>query len=76
LIRLGLLALPLTGAAAIAIGLGAAVQMMLTLLLVAEVVTGVVAFAVINHRSQTLSPILSAGAGSRTSVDWPAWGYT
>jgi hypothetical protein len=48
---LGLLALPLTGAAAIAIGLGAAVQMMLALLLVAEVVTGVVAFAVINHRS-------------------------
>jgi hypothetical protein len=48
---LGLLAFPLTGAAEIAIGLGAAVQMMLTLLLFAEAAVGAVAFAVINHRS-------------------------
>jgi hypothetical protein len=48
---LGLLALPLTGAATIAIGLGAAVEMMLALLLLAEVAVGAITFAVIDHRS-------------------------
>jgi hypothetical protein len=48
---LGLLALPLTGAAGIAIGLGAAVEMMLALLILAEVLVGATAFAVINRRS-------------------------
>ena len=48
---LGLLALPLTGAAAIAIGLGAYVWMVLTLLLVAEFLVGAVSFAVIARRS-------------------------
>jgi hypothetical protein len=48
---LGLLALPLTGAAAIAIGLGAYVWMVLTLLLVAQFLVGVVSFAVIARRS-------------------------
>jgi hypothetical protein len=47
---LGLLALPLTGAAGIAIGLGATVYVALTLLLVAEVVVGAVSFVVINRR--------------------------
>jgi hypothetical protein len=51
LAMLGLLALPLTGAATIAIGLGAAVEMMLALLLLAEVVVGATTFAVINRRS-------------------------
>ncbi len=48
---LGLLAVPLTGAAVIAIGLGAAVEMVLTLLLVAEIAVGAVAFAVVDRRS-------------------------
>jgi hypothetical protein len=48
---LGLLALPLTGIAAIAIGLGAAVEMAIALLLLAHVVVGAVAFAVISRRS-------------------------
>jgi hypothetical protein len=48
---LGLLAVPLTGVAAIAIALGALVEMVLTLLLVAEVAVGAVAFAVISRRS-------------------------
>ncbi|RLK25230.1 hypothetical protein DER29_3219 [Micromonospora sp. M71_S20] len=48
---LGLLALPLTGVAGIAIGLGAAVEMMLALLILAEVLVGAAAFAVINRRS-------------------------
>ncbi|MDT0530259.1 hypothetical protein RM555_14805 [Micromonospora sp. DSM 115977] len=48
---LGLLALPLTGATGIAIGLGAAVEMMLALLILAEVLVGATAFAVINRRS-------------------------
>jgi hypothetical protein len=48
---LGLLALPLTGIAAIAIGLGAAVEMVVALLLMAEVVVGAAAFAVISRRS-------------------------
>lgn len=46
----GLLALPLTGVAAIAIGLGAPVEMMLALLLLTELLVGAVAFAVINRR--------------------------
>ena len=48
---LGLLALPLTGAATIAIGLGAEVPMVLTLLLVAELLVGAVSFAVVARRS-------------------------
>lgn len=48
---LGLLAMPLTGVAAIAIALGAAVDMMLALLLMAQVLVGVIAFTVINRRS-------------------------
>ncbi len=47
---LGLLAFPLTAGATIAIGLGAAVDMVLALLLLAELVVGAVAFAVINGR--------------------------
>jgi hypothetical protein len=47
---LGLLALPLTGIAAIAIGLGAAVEMVIALLLMAQVVVGASAFAVISRR--------------------------
>jgi len=46
---LGLLSLPLTGLAAV--GLGAAVEVVLTLLLGAEVLVGAVAFAVIDRRS-------------------------
>jgi hypothetical protein len=48
---LGLVGFPLTGAAAISIGLGAAVPMVLTLLLGAQVLVGAVAFAVIDRRS-------------------------
>jgi hypothetical protein len=48
---LGLLAVPLTGVATIAIGLGALVEMVLTLLLVAQLLVGVVAFAVVSRRS-------------------------
>ncbi len=48
---LGLLAVPLTGAAAIAIGLGAAVEMILALLLFAEFLVGGIAFAVVARRS-------------------------
>jgi hypothetical protein len=48
---LGLLALPLTGAAGIAIGLGALVEMVIALLLLAEVLVGATAFAVISRRS-------------------------
>jgi hypothetical protein len=48
---LGLLAFPLTGAAGIAIGLGASVEMVLGLLLLAEVAVGATAFIVINRRS-------------------------
>ena len=48
---LGLLAFPLTGAAAIAIGLGAAVDMTLALLLFAEIAVGAVAFTVIIRRA-------------------------
>lgn len=48
---LGLVAVPLTGAATIAIALGALVEMVLTLLLFAEILVGAVAFAAINRRS-------------------------
>ena len=48
---LGLLSFPLTAVAAIAIGLGAAVEMVLALLLVAELLVGALAFTVINRRS-------------------------
>ncbi|NEK86533.1 hypothetical protein GCU60_12330 [Blastococcus saxobsidens] len=48
---LGLLAFPLTGAATVAIGLGATVYMVLTLLLVAQAAVGAVSFVVINRRS-------------------------
>ncbi|MDD9207732.1 hypothetical protein PU560_14845 [Georgenia sp. 10Sc9-8] len=48
---LGLLSFPMTGAAAIAVGLGVEPMMALTLLLVTEVVVGAIAFAVINRRS-------------------------
>ncbi|MFD3444700.1 hypothetical protein ACFDTO_08895 [Microbacteriaceae bacterium 4G12] len=47
----GLLAIPLTGAATIAIALGASVETVLALLLAAEILVGAVAFAVINRRS-------------------------
>ena len=47
----GLLSVPLTGAATIAIALGASVEMVLALLLAAEILAGAVAFAVINRRS-------------------------
>lgn len=46
----GLLALPLTGAAAVAIGLGALVEMVLALLLGAEVLVFAVSFWVLNRR--------------------------
>ena len=48
---LGLLALPLTGAATIAIGLGAQVEMVLALLLVAQFLVGAVSFGVVARRS-------------------------
>lgn len=48
---LGLLSFPLTAAAAIAIGLGAAVEMILALLLLAEILVGAVSFALINRLS-------------------------
>ncbi|NOJ58778.1 hypothetical protein [Arthrobacter sp. 260] len=48
---LGLLSFPLTAVAAIAIGLGAAVEMVLALLLITEILVGAVAFAVINRKS-------------------------
>ena len=48
---LGLLALPLTGVAGIAIGLGAAVEMVIALLLFAELIVGAAAFAIINRRN-------------------------
>ncbi|MDG4833400.1 hypothetical protein O7627_29440 [Solwaraspora sp. WMMD1047] len=48
---LGLLAVPLTGVAGIAIGLGASVEMMLALLLLAEIAVGAIAFTVVNRRS-------------------------
>jgi hypothetical protein len=48
---LGLLALPLTGAAAVAIGFGAAVEMVLALLLAAQVGVGATGFLVVNRRS-------------------------
>lgn len=48
---LGLTAVPLTGAAAVAIGLGAEVPMVLALLLGAQVLVGLVAYAVAARRS-------------------------
>lgn len=48
---LGLLSFPMTAAAAIAVGLGAEAMMAVTLLLIAEVGVGVIAFTVINRRS-------------------------
>lgn len=48
---LGLAACPLTGTAAVAIGLGADVSMMLFLLLVGQLGVGTTAFAVIARRS-------------------------
>ncbi len=48
---LGLLAVPLTGVAAVAIGFGADVAMVLFFLLVAQVLVGTVAFAAIARRS-------------------------
>lgn len=48
---LGLAACPLTGAAAVAIGLGADVSMMVFLLLVTQLAVGTTAFAVIARRS-------------------------
>ncbi|WP_026552685.1 hypothetical protein [Arthrobacter sp. H20] len=46
---LGLLSFPVTAVAAIAIGFGAAVEMVLALLLLSEVLVGAVAFTVINR---------------------------
>lgn len=48
---LGLVAFPLTAIAAIAVGFGAAVEMVLSLLLLAQALVGAVAFAVINRKS-------------------------
>lgn len=48
---LGLAAFPLTGAAAVAIGLGADVAMVLFFLLVAQATVGVAAYVVISRRS-------------------------
>jgi hypothetical protein len=48
---LGIVAFPLTGAAAITIALGLDVEMVLALLLFAEVGVGAIAFAAINRRS-------------------------
>ena len=48
---LGLAAFPLTGAAAVAIGLGAEVPMILFFLLVAQLAVGAVAYVVISRRS-------------------------
>lgn len=48
---LGLLSIPLTATAGIAIGLGASVEMTLALLLLAQVAVGAIAFTVVNRRS-------------------------
>lgn len=48
---LGLAAFPLTAVTAIAIGLGAAVEMMLFVLLVAQLAVGAVAYAAVARRS-------------------------
>ncbi|HLS47619.1 MAG TPA: hypothetical protein VK012_03815 [Gemmatimonadales bacterium] len=48
---LGISAVPLTGAAAVAIGLGAEVSMVLFLLLMAQLLVGAVSFAWISRRS-------------------------
>jgi hypothetical protein len=48
---LGLLTLPLTGVAGIAIGLGAAVEMVIALLLFTGVAVGAAAFGLINRQT-------------------------
>jgi hypothetical protein len=48
---LGLLVVPLTGIASIAIALGGAAEVVLTVLLVVEVLVGAAAFAVVNRRN-------------------------
>lgn len=48
---IGLLSLPLTGVAAVAIGLGADVAMVLFLLMAAELLTGVIAYTVTARRN-------------------------
>ncbi|RMB61545.1 hypothetical protein [Tessaracoccus antarcticus] len=48
---LGVLALPLTGVAALAIGLGADVPMVLVFLMTAEALAGIIAFAVTLRRN-------------------------
>jgi hypothetical protein len=48
---LGLLAVPLTGIASIAIALGGAAEVVLTVLLVVEILAGAAAFAVVNRRN-------------------------
>lgn len=48
---LGLAAFPLTGAAAIAIGLGAEVMMIIFFLLIAQLAVGAVAYVMISRRS-------------------------
>ncbi|WP_131103301.1 hypothetical protein [Ornithinimicrobium sufpigmenti] len=48
---LGLAAFPLTGAAAVAIGLGAEVMMIIFFLLIAQLTVGAVAYVVISRRS-------------------------
>lgn len=51
LAAIGLLSLPLTGVAAVAIGLGADVAMVLFLLMAAELLTGVIAYTVTARRN-------------------------
>lgn len=48
---LGLLSLPLTGAAGVAMGLGSDPMMVLVLLMAAEVLTGIIAFTVHSRRN-------------------------
>lgn len=52
---LGLVALPLTGVAGIAVILGEAVKMVIALLLIPELTVGAAAFAVINRRGALAS---------------------
>lgn len=48
---LGLLSFPLTAVAAIAIGFGALVEMIIALLLISQALVGAIAFFIINRRS-------------------------
>ncbi len=48
---LGLLSVPLTGVASIAIAVGGSAEVVLTVLLVVEILVGAVAFAVVNRRN-------------------------